>query len=171
MAWTTPKTWTVRELVTASMMNTHVRDNLNFLLSGRAKQTIKRDNGATYTTTSTSFVDIDGTNLKVDLTTAGGAVLVGFAGTITASAVAVASFDIDIDGTRYASAGLDGVFAQNVKAEYEAINLAVLVTGLSAGAHTFKIQWRITTGNLYLESGNGTSGQDRIPAFWAVEVG
>lgn len=28
MAWTSPRTWTTGELVTASMMNTHVRDNL-----------------------------------------------------------------------------------------------------------------------------------------------
>lgn len=31
MAWTTPRTWVAGELVTASMMNTHVRDNMNFL--------------------------------------------------------------------------------------------------------------------------------------------
>ena len=29
MAWTTPRTWTTGELVTASIMNVHVRDNLN----------------------------------------------------------------------------------------------------------------------------------------------
>jgi len=29
MAWTTPRTWTTGELVTAAIMNTHVRDNLN----------------------------------------------------------------------------------------------------------------------------------------------
>lgn len=28
MSWTTPKTWTTGELVTAEMMNTHVRDNM-----------------------------------------------------------------------------------------------------------------------------------------------
>lgn len=31
MAWTTPRTWTTSEVVTAAMMNTHVRDNLNEL--------------------------------------------------------------------------------------------------------------------------------------------
>lgn len=31
MAWTTPRTWVAEELVTATMMNTHVRDNLNAL--------------------------------------------------------------------------------------------------------------------------------------------
>lgn len=29
MAWTTPKTWTVGEVVTAANMNLHLRDNLN----------------------------------------------------------------------------------------------------------------------------------------------
>jgi microcystin-dependent protein len=31
MAWTTPRTWVAGELVTASLMNTHVRDNLSVL--------------------------------------------------------------------------------------------------------------------------------------------
>jgi hypothetical protein len=29
MAWTTPRTWVAGEVVTASLLNTHVRDNLN----------------------------------------------------------------------------------------------------------------------------------------------
>lgn len=29
MAWTTPRTWVTSEIVTASQLNTHVRDNLN----------------------------------------------------------------------------------------------------------------------------------------------
>lgn len=33
MAWTTPRTWASGELVTASILNTHVRDNLNSLRS------------------------------------------------------------------------------------------------------------------------------------------
>lgn len=31
MAWTAPRTWVTNELVTAAIMNTHVRDNLNQL--------------------------------------------------------------------------------------------------------------------------------------------
>jgi hypothetical protein len=33
MAWTTPRTWVVGEIVTAALMNTHVRDNMNAILS------------------------------------------------------------------------------------------------------------------------------------------
>ena len=29
MAWTTPRTWVTGEIVTAALLNTHVRDNLN----------------------------------------------------------------------------------------------------------------------------------------------
>lgn len=29
MAWTTPRTWVVGEIVTAALLNTHLRDNLN----------------------------------------------------------------------------------------------------------------------------------------------
>lgn len=35
MAWTSPRTWTTSELVTASIMNTHLRDNLNYLYNGK----------------------------------------------------------------------------------------------------------------------------------------
>jgi hypothetical protein len=31
MAWTTPRTWTTGELVTAAIMNAHIRDNQNVL--------------------------------------------------------------------------------------------------------------------------------------------
>jgi hypothetical protein len=36
MAWTTPKTYTVGEVLTAATMNTHVRDNLSYLYGGVA---------------------------------------------------------------------------------------------------------------------------------------
>jgi|TARA_Y100000310_G_scaffold317685_1_gene370846 hypothetical protein len=31
MAWTAPRTWVAGEVVTAALMNTHVRDNLRYL--------------------------------------------------------------------------------------------------------------------------------------------
>lgn len=34
MAWTSPRTWTTGELVTASQLNTHVRDNLSYIKGG-----------------------------------------------------------------------------------------------------------------------------------------
>lgn len=37
MAWTTPRTWVTGEVVTAAQMNTHVRDDLNYLYNGRER--------------------------------------------------------------------------------------------------------------------------------------
>ena len=34
MAFTSPRTWVAGELVTASLLNTHLRDNLNALYGG-----------------------------------------------------------------------------------------------------------------------------------------
>jgi len=34
MAWTSPRTWVAGEIVTAALLNTHVRDNLNDLADG-----------------------------------------------------------------------------------------------------------------------------------------
>ena len=33
MAWTTPRTWTSAEVVTKTIMDTHIRDNLNAMSS------------------------------------------------------------------------------------------------------------------------------------------
>jgi hypothetical protein len=69
MAWTAPRTWVTGEVVTAPIMNTHVRDNFN-ALSGHAHTGAAGDGSATAvmrlagsnntegTTTSTSAVDI-----------------------------------------------------------------------------------------------------------------
>lgn len=34
MAWTSPRTWVAAELVTAALLNTHLRDNLNAIQGG-----------------------------------------------------------------------------------------------------------------------------------------
>lgn len=45
MAWTAPKTWSVGELVTATNMNTHVRDNLTYLKGGAGAVNIEASLG------------------------------------------------------------------------------------------------------------------------------
>lgn len=110
MAWTTPRTWQVDELVTATLMNTHVRDNLNALKAPPSQQ-IVRDNGARYTTTSTTFVPLDATNLVCTLNTNGGDVLVWFWGTFFISTTNVLALDIRYDGTtRVGASGGKGCF-------------------------------------------------------------
>ena len=45
MAWTTPRTWVAAETVTASLMNAHVRDNLNALYGTTTSYTPQVDQG------------------------------------------------------------------------------------------------------------------------------
>jgi len=45
MAWTTPRTWVASEVVTSTLMNAHVRDNLSSLKTGG----VSREDGVTST--------------------------------------------------------------------------------------------------------------------------
>lgn len=53
MAWTTPRTWVTAEVVTAAQLNTHVRDNLNFL---RAMHGVQATNSGTQSIANTTDV-------------------------------------------------------------------------------------------------------------------
>lgn len=165
MAWTTPKTWATDELVTASNLNTHLRDNLNALKSPpSAAYTLNE--AADFTTTSTSFVDVSASKLALTITTAGGDVLVHFDGRLGATARVY--LDVAVDGTRLA--GDDGITANGDSGTAESISFTRLITGLSAGAHTFKLQWKVNTGTGTLYAGAGTSALDLHPQFWVREV-
>jgi len=52
MPWTTPKTWSTNEVVTAANMNTHVRDNVAFLGS---PPSVAVSNSASVLTTNSTF--------------------------------------------------------------------------------------------------------------------
>ena len=64
MAWTAPKTWADDELVTANVMNTHIRDNLNALKTPPSDH-YKLNEASDYTTTSTDLgLDVHSTNWR-----------------------------------------------------------------------------------------------------------
>lgn len=178
MTWTTPRTWQVDELVTADLLNTHLRDNLNALKSPPSQQVV-RDNEAAYSTTSTSFVVVDGTNLKITLTTTGGDVLVGFTGTAHADSTSgrQMSFDVQVDGSGgwaqdqgYAG-GIVTTAIQSTIAQAVGFG-PILITGLSAGVHTFAVQWRMNagTGYLHADADDADYRNEEPVIFWAREV-
>lgn len=61
MAWTAPKTWSVNEVVTAANVNTHLRDNLNWLANDKPRCKANR-------TSVQSIADV--TNVAVNLNAA-----------------------------------------------------------------------------------------------------
>src|SRR5260221_5905875 len=167
MPWTTPPTFTPGQVVTATDLNSYLRDNPSYLL-GRPNSAIRRNNGSDYTTSPSSFVDIDGTNLAITFVLSGTAVLITFAGALrTAAARQQADFDVTVDGVRY-GLGNNGLISINIPnaSVDNLVSFAVLVSGLAAGTHTFKLQWKVSGSTLTLRA---TSSQNE-PTFCAVEV-
>jgi hypothetical protein len=139
MAWTSPRTWSTGELVTASIMNTHVRDNLNALKTPpKGKVTLTGN----VSTTSTSEVDLTGATTT--FTTAGGAVMVFFTCTLS-----VAQGPVDESAQMYINIDGVDVFSQRVRlasggsvADYKPCTMTFASASLSAGSHTVKIRWK-----------------------------
>lgn len=168
--WVTPRTWTTNELVTATLLNTHLRDQLSALKT-KAHKFVYIDEAADYTTTSTSFVDVDATDLSLTVVTAGGDLKIGFTGTIDNSGANLHYLDVDIDGTRVG--GDDGliVTAEGAAGERQVINFTCWKSGLSAASHIIKLQWKVAAGTSTMYAGAGTSTFDVHPFFWVEEVG
>lgn len=134
--------------------------------------------GSNYTVSSTTFVDIDATNLSLTITTDGGDVLVGFYGNVaqTSGALARLYFDLDVDGARFG--GDDGMVAivttSNDAASdaHRPVSFVALLDNLSAGSHTFKLQWKVELGTApyTLYAASGTSPLNTHGQFWVKEL-
>lgn len=145
MSWTNPKTWVVNELVTAAMLNAHVRDNLLHLFQRPLIQSVQTS-GAGYAITSTSYVAVDATNLKLTLTPESGRVMIGLLATLVGSATLYAGLRVSIDnGAQYALWG-DSIQALTQVTLSPVVPL--VVTGLSAAAHTFELQMKVSGGTI-----------------------
>jgi hypothetical protein len=166
--WSSPKTWSAGELVTAALMNSHLRDNFDFLKTPPTALYILNES-ADYVVTSASFVNVDGTKLALTITTAGGDVLVGFCGSCLAASGTV-FWDVEVDGSR--TGGDDGLFATTPfsSSARAPATFFKLIQGLSPGLHTFKLQWKANAGSMTLLAGAGTSNGDIHPQFFVREV-
>ena len=163
MNWQNPKTWNTGDLLTAQEMNAQLRDNLQYLKGlPYAQNTIQKDKN--YTTASRGFVAIDDSTLSITLRTAG-AVLVGFLGTLQADRPTNIYLDLLVDGVRLGKN--NGIACLHFKDanKRQCLAFTLLRDQLTAGEHTFQLQWRIGTGRATLFA---AAGRDDQPAFfWA----
>ncbi len=158
--WTQPITWEVDQLVTEGDLNEQVRDNLEWLKGPpRAAAALT----ANIATTSTVFVDATG--LALALTTAGGALLVGFSGVAGNTGGATVVFDLVVDGASLG--GTDGVTGSS--AGVVPVTFVWLTDALAAGAHSVKLQWKVSAGTGTLYAGS-TAYLRFKPQLWAREV-
>jgi len=166
MAWSAMNELTAGDLVTEADMDA-IRGNIEYLLTPNS-EVIKRDNSGNYTTSSTSWVDVDATNLKITLTTNGGHVLVTFtAAVLNDTTIQDVYLDLDVDATRFSTADNGLAVAVDSVALEQTLAFAVLVEGLAAGSHDFKIVWKVQANNGSMLSNETAS---LMPMFCAVEV-
>jgi hypothetical protein len=111
---------------------------------------------------------VDATDLSLTITTTGGDVMVCFHGFVAWTGNGV-FLDVTLDGTRIG--GDDGIIRGAVANSSESLAFVRLVQSVSAGAHTFKLQWKVAaSAAATLYAGAGTSNFDLHPQFWAREV-
>lgn len=168
MPWNTPNTsWVDNQIVGASDMN-EIGENLNYLLA-QPNDYYNVNEASNYQTTGTTFADVDTTDLGLTITTNGGDVLIGFQGSFVGSTTLIGYLDVEIDGVR--DGGDDGYIEFVVTTTTDQSGAFVrLKTGLSAASHTFKLQWKTSTGTLTMYAGAGTATHDIHPQFWVKEV-
>lgn len=167
MAWTTPKTWSA-ETLTSDDLNTYVRDNQTHLYTRLGNQTdYIADEVSDYSTTSTSFVDIDATNLALTITTNGGNVLVIF--NCNPDPTAFIQFNVAVDGVDYFAD--DGGAFIHVTGTYGVLATPVwLIEGLSAGSHTFKMRFKVNSGTGIVYAGAGVANLNVHPQMIVMEL-
>jgi len=131
------------------------------------------DESAFYTTTSTTFEDVDGTELSLSLLTMGGDVQIGFTGfTWISGTAAYIKFDVEMDGARL---GGDEGLQRAIDTAYAAVD-GISFThhkmDVLPGTHEFNLQWCVagTTPSGKLAAGDGTVNVNSHPQFWAREV-
>lgn len=145
MAWTTPRTWTTSELVTAAIMNAHVRDNFNYLASIDEANDLA--NSRTFT--NTSFADLDAlTGGSGSLAACAVSVVTGTRALVHICAASVSSSGTGTTALGYRISGASTVAASStlalrtsgVAAELVGATRTHLVEGLTAGTNVFELQ-------------------------------
>lgn len=148
--YTTPRTWATGEIVTAAIMNEHVRDNFDYL-KARPVVTVNDFDGTVANTSSTSFVDLTGAT--VDITTSGSSKLLITAHVIgVESSAAAAYITAKVDGTNQGHA-TNGLAYKTVGTNSDLLSFVFLTAAAVAdGAHTVKLQYRTSANTLTVQA-------------------
>lgn len=115
------------------------------------------------TTTSANFVDVDGTNLALTITTGAHRVMVGLAATASVTAGDQIALTVAVDGTdQGGSLGIVRILSggSNMDASF-----TYLTDTLTAASHTFKLRYRTSAGTATLRASSSIN-----LIFWVVEV-
>jgi len=172
MTYTAPKTWSTGEALTAADLNANVRDNVTALKSPPT-DTYILDGGTNYSTTSATFVDVDATNLELEITTTGGDILVWLNASVQIGAASAAVYLEILVNTvpQGGQSGIAGVLAAASPNTVHHFGMTRLLTGLPAATYTIKLQWRVSAGTVLMFNGDaGTVAHDIEGQFGIREI-
>ena len=114
-------------------------------------------NSTNYTTTSTTPVDIDGTNLSQAITVAANSrVRVTLVASVAGTSTGNIFVDVLVDGTSVSGGeGVNLARPLNTGSVNMPIGFSWITDALSAGARTIKLQWWTSTGTATMYAGAG----------------
>lgn len=155
--WTSPHTWVDGELVGASGLNTHVRDNLNALMN---PNNFNLQTNAAFSTTATTFITLTSTALVVQ---GGGPVLIGGRFSILVSNFNTGMVVLDVDGTQ------STIYSGGNSPSF--VGFSELWTGLTVASHTISLKWKVAIGTVTAWTTGGTNILPNTPlTLYAIEL-
>jgi hypothetical protein len=168
VAWTRPKTWS-SEPLTSLDLNTYMRDNQTYLkdrLDNSISRVISADSN--FTTSSSTWVDVDSAALALTLDTLGGAVFVGYAGNVRVNRDNYRCyFNLAVDGAdHFAGDGFTQYHSGSQDNDrLKPLCFVLLIPDLAAGRHSFVLRWKTQSGSV-----SRMDVTRLYPQFWAKEI-
>lgn len=157
--YTANRTWVSGELITASIMNTYVRDNLDWFKTPIAS---KVTTGG-FSTSSATYVDV--TNMTATFTTVGGGIDVLIRTTLGQTAGATNVLQLLVDGVAEC---ILGSWVSPAGNSFIPTSLVHHITAIAAGSHTIKVQAKTNAGALAVVQ-TGTAVGDNL--LYVIERG
>lgn len=136
MPWNSLPTYSNTDIPTHTELNQFL-ENLDYLRTPNSDGYEETSDGANITKTSTSFAAIS-SNFQLSLTTVGEHVLM-----VAHVVASLAQFDVRVDGSMMG--GSVGSFGQG-GASFQWPHVFITILPLSAGAHTFDLEWKAVSG-------------------------
>ena len=149
MAWTSPRTWATGEVVTAALLNVHLKDNLVDL--DRRTSPYSSVVATSQTTTATTYSDLATPGPSVallEIGSTGKALLAMHSGLANATAGIASFMGFEISGaTTLAASDSTAIgFTSATSAVGIRCGSTLILTGLTPGATTFTAKYRMDPG-------------------------
>jgi hypothetical protein len=157
--------------VTVAQFNQQIRDNLLALKNPPTQVASPSDN---YTTSSTTFVDVDTDDFRCDVTLAGTVALVWFVCAVQHTDTnGSINFNISVDNVdQYGDDGIFGVRPMDFTTSHRTpVTIVHRLTGITPGTRTFRMRWKTSGATATLLShGASINGGNFYTQFGVTEL-